>query len=115
MIEFKGDIRSQGNFLYGKKKSAFTVLYRLYDYCWPSQKGEGRCQISGSDVRNAGNLSMVMIPCEAKSWSAHPARRKSRFPKRKQNRAILRSRVHLASQDHTTHGRKVLYSQEEEK
>ncbi len=34
MTEFKCDTRSHGNFLYGKKQSVFTVLYRLYNYCW---------------------------------------------------------------------------------
>jgi hypothetical protein len=33
MTEFKCDTRSYGNFLYGKKQSVFTVLYRLYNYC----------------------------------------------------------------------------------
>ncbi len=34
MTEFKCDTRSHGNFLYGKKQSVFTVLYRLYNYCY---------------------------------------------------------------------------------
>jgi len=34
MTEFKCDTRSHGNFLYGKKQSVFTVLYRLYNHCY---------------------------------------------------------------------------------
>jgi hypothetical protein len=36
MTDSKCDTRSHGNFLYGKKQSAFTVLYRLYNYCYAS-------------------------------------------------------------------------------
>ena len=32
MTEYKCDTRSQQYFLYGKKQSVFTVLYRLYNY-----------------------------------------------------------------------------------
>jgi hypothetical protein len=32
MTEFKCDTRSSGNFLYRKKQSVFTVVYRLYNY-----------------------------------------------------------------------------------
>ena len=41
MTEFKCDARSHGNFLYGKKQSVFTVLYRLYNYCYAKGKGIG--------------------------------------------------------------------------
>jgi len=34
MTDFKCDTRSNGNFLYGKKHSVSTVLYRLYNYCY---------------------------------------------------------------------------------
>jgi hypothetical protein len=34
MTEFKCDIGIHGNFLYGKKQSVFTFLYRLYNYCY---------------------------------------------------------------------------------
>ena len=40
MTEFKYDTRSHGNFLYGKKQSVFTVLYRLYNHCWAAQRKE---------------------------------------------------------------------------
>jgi len=34
MTEVKGDTKSHGDFLYGNKQPVFTVLYRLYNYCW---------------------------------------------------------------------------------
>jgi hypothetical protein len=40
MTEFRCDTRKQGNFLYGKKQSVFSVLYRLYNYCSASTKIE---------------------------------------------------------------------------
>ncbi|MDQ1351947.1 MAG: hypothetical protein QG657_2253 [Acidobacteriota bacterium] len=42
MEEFKCETRRQGNFLYEKKHSAFTVLYRLYNYCWAGER-RSRC------------------------------------------------------------------------
>ncbi len=37
MTEFKCDTRSHGDFLYGKKQSVFTVLYRMYNHCWANE------------------------------------------------------------------------------
>jgi len=34
MTEFKCDIRNRMNFLYRRKQPVFTVLYRLYNYCY---------------------------------------------------------------------------------
>jgi hypothetical protein len=41
MTEFKCDTRSHGNFLYGKKQSVFTVLYRLYNHCSAARGRDG--------------------------------------------------------------------------
>jgi len=38
VTEFKCDTRNHGHFLYGKKQSVFTVLYRLYNYYWAERK-----------------------------------------------------------------------------
>ena len=31
--KMKSTVRKQGDFLYGKRQSVFTVLYRLYNHC----------------------------------------------------------------------------------
>ncbi len=38
VTDIECDTRSQGNFLYGKKQSVFSVLDKLYNYCYKSAR-----------------------------------------------------------------------------
>jgi hypothetical protein len=53
MTEFKCDTRSHGNFLYGKKQSVFTVLYRLYNHCYTILNTASFGAIHGTSYNNS--------------------------------------------------------------
>ena len=64
MTEFKCDTRSHGNFLYGKKQSVFTVLYRLYNHCWAGPLRQRASIVKRSFslagvIRNPDTMEMV--------------------------------------------------------
>jgi len=57
MTEFKCDTRSHGNFLYGKKQSVFTVLYRLYNYC----SAKKTMEVNGVDYQSWHEVGHAMV------------------------------------------------------
>jgi len=48
MTKFKCDTRNYRNLSYGKKQFVFTVLYRVYNYCWTYQ-AETSMGVNGGD------------------------------------------------------------------